>query len=130
MQGIHTPYPAYTLTKQFSQYAFEVIGNGIPSDSSIWSTVQNAVVLYPDNLVIDRFYGLVVEIDQHKLVVEVLNDSDKVLSPDEFVCNKWLINKGLYHPNLKTYGQPFALVLLERREMIEDARKESEKAGE
>lgn len=109
---------------------YEVIGNEIPSDSSIWGTVQNAAVLYTDNLVIDRFYGLVVEIDQHKLVVEVLNDSDKVLSPDEFVCNKWLINKGLYHPNLKTYGQPFALVLLERREMVEDARKESKETRE
>ena len=109
---------------------YEVTGNEIPSDSYIWNKVQNAAVLYTDNLVLDRFYGLVVEIDQHKVVVEVPDDSKNTLSPDEFVCNKWLIFDGLYHTNLKTYGQPFALVLLERREMIENARKESEKAGE
>lgn len=109
---------------------YEVIGNKIPSDSCIWNKVQNAAVLYTDNLVIDRFYGLVVEIDQHKVVVEVPDDSKYVLSPDEFVCNKWSIFDGLYHPNLKTYGQPFALVLLERKEMVEDARKESKEIRE
>ena len=100
---------------------YEVIGNKIPSDSCIWNKVQNAAVLYTDDLVIDRFYGLVVEIDQHRVVVEV---------PDEFVCNKWSIFDGMYHPRLKTYGQPFALVLLERREVIQNATKEPEEIGE
>lgn len=84
----------------------------------------------PINLVVDRFYGLVVEIDQHKVVIEVSDDSKDILSPDEFVCNKWSIFDGLYHPNLNTYGQPFALVLLERREMIENTGKESKEIRE
>lgn len=109
---------------------YEVIGNSVPNDSCIWNKVQNAAALYTDNLVIDRFYGLVVEIDQHKVVIEVPDDSKDILSPDEFVCNKWSIFDGLYHPNLKAYGQPFALVLLERREMVEDARKESKETRE
>lgn len=109
---------------------YEVIENKIPSDSCIWNKVQNTAVLYTDDLVIDRFYGLVVEIDQHRVVVEVPDDSKNILSPDEFVCNKWSIFDGMYHPRLKTYGQPFALVLLERREMVEDARKESKETRE
>lgn len=109
---------------------YEISGNKIPIDSCIWNKVQNVAVLYTDNLVIDRFYGLVDEIDQHRVVVEVPDDSKDILSPDEFVCNKWSIFDVVYHTNLNTYGQPFALVLLERREMIEDATKESEKAGE
>lgn len=109
---------------------YEVIGNKIPSDSCIWNKVQNAAVLYTDDLVIDRFYGLVVEIDQHRVVVEVPDDSKNILSPDEFVCNKWSIFDGMYHPRLKTYGQPFALVLLERREVIQNATKEPEEIGE
>lgn len=109
---------------------YEVIGNKIPSDSCIWNKVQNAAVLYTDDLVIYRFYGLVVEIDQHRVVVEVPDDSKNILSPDEFVCNKWSIFDGMYHSRLKTYGQLFALVLLERREMVEDARKESKETRE
>lgn len=109
---------------------YEVIGDKIPSDSCIWNKVQNVAVLYTDNLVIDRFYGLVDEIDQHRVVVEVPDDSRNILSPDEFVCNKWSIFDAVYHTSLKTYSQPFALVLLERREMIEDAAKESKETRE
>ena len=109
---------------------YEISGNKIPSDSCTWNKVQNVAVLYTDNLVMDKFYGLVVEIDQHKVVVEVPDDSKNILSPDEFVCSKWSIFDVMYHTSLKTYGQTSALVLLERREMIENARKESEKAGE
>lgn len=110
---------------------YEVIGNKISSDSCIWNKVQNAAVLYTDDLVIDRFYGLVVEIDQHKVVAEILDCYVDLLTPENFVSNKWVINhEGLYHPHLKSNGQPFALVLLERREVVQDARKESEEIRE
>lgn len=110
---------------------YEVVGNDVPEDSPIWDKVQNAAILYADELTIDRFCGMVVEINNRRLVAEILDCYADLLTHEEFVCNKWIVNHtGLYHPSLKSYGQPFALVLLERREMIEDARKESEKAGE
>ena len=109
---------------------YEISGNKIPSGSCTWNKVQNVAVLYTDDLVIDKFYGLVVEIDQHKVVVEVPDDSKNILSPDEFVCNKWSIFDVVHHTSLRTYSQPSALVLLERREMIEDATKESKETRE
>ena len=81
---------------------YEISGNKIPSDSCTWNKVQNVAALYTDNLVMDKFYGLVVEIDQHKVVVEVPDDSKNILSPDEFVCSKWSIFDVMYHTSLKT----------------------------
>ena len=110
---------------------YEVVGNNLSEESPTWTKVQNAAVLYADGLIIDRFCGLVVQIDKHELVAEILDCYADLLTPQEFVCNKWVVNRdALYHPHLKSYGQPFALVLLERREVIENARKESEEVRE
>lgn len=110
---------------------YEVVGNNLSEDNPTWGKVQNAEVLYADGLTIDRFCGLVVQIDKYELVAEILDYYADLLTPQEFVCNKWVVNQdGLYHPYLKSYGQPFALVLLERREVIENDRKESEEARE
>lgn len=110
---------------------YEVVGNNLSEDSPTWGKVQNAAVLYADGLTIDRFCGLVIQIDKYELVAEILDCYADLLTPQEFVCNKWVINhEGLYHSHLKSNGQPFALVLLERREVIENARKESEEVRE
>lgn len=110
---------------------YEVVGNNLCEDSPTWGKVQNAAVLYADGLTIDRFCGTVVQIDKHKLVAEILDCYVDLLTPQKFVCNKWVVNRnGLYHPHLKSYGQPFALVLLEHREAIENARKEPEEVRE
>ena len=110
---------------------YEVVGNNLSEDNPTWGKVQNAAVLYADGLTIDRFCGLVIQIDKYELVAEILDCYADLLTPQEFVCNKWVINHGgLYHPPLQSYGQPFALVLLERREAIENARKESKETRE
>lgn len=110
---------------------YEVVGNNLSEDNPTWGKVQNAAVLYADGLTIDKFCGLVIQIDKYELVAEILDCYADLLTPQEFVCNKWVVNgNGLYHPHLQSYGQPFALVLLERREVIENARKESEEIRE
>lgn len=110
---------------------YEVVGNNLSEDNPTWGKVQNAAVLYADGLTIDRFCGLVIQIDKYELVAEILDCYANLLTPQQFVCNKWVVNgNGLYHPHLQSYGQPFALVLLERREVIENARKEPEEVRE
>lgn len=110
---------------------YEVVGNKLSEDNPTWGKVQNAAVLYADGLTIDRFCGLVIQIDKYELVAEILDCYANLLTPQQFVCNKWVVNgNGLYHPHLQSYGQPFALVLLERREVIENARKEPEEVRE
>ena len=95
-----------------------------------YEATKNAAVLYSDGLAIDKMCGLVVEIDENKLVADIIDGLQNNLNPEDFVATKWYVNKGLYHEDINKWGEPWALVLLERREVIENARKEPEEIRE
>ena len=95
-----------------------------------YEATKNAAVLYSDGLTIDKMCGLVVGVDEHKLVADIFDGSQDILNPEDFVASKWYFHEGLYHKDINKWGKPWALVLLERREVIENARKESEETRE
>lgn len=109
---------------------FDVVnGDNLVSHTN-YEAIKNAAVLYSDGSTIDRMCGLVVEIDENKLVADIFDNLQYILNAEDFVCSKWYVCKGLYHKDINKWGEPWALVLLERREAIENATKESEEARE
>lgn len=105
---------------------FDVInGDGITNEA-----IKNAAVMYSDESIIDRICGVVIDIDEHKLVADILDRFKDKLDAEKFVCSKRYIHGGLYHKDINQWGNAWTLVLLERREMVEDARKESKETRE
>ena len=110
---------------------FDVVnGDNLVSHTN-YEAIKNAAVLYSDGSTIDRMCGLVVEIDENKLVADIIDGLQNTLNPKDFVATKWYaVHQGLYHKDINQWGKPWALVLLERKEVIQDARKESEEIRE
>lgn len=109
---------------------FDVVHGDRLINHTNYEVIKNAAVLYSDGLTIDRMCGFVVDIDENKLLADIFDSLQYILNPEDFVCSKWYVCRGLYHKDINKWGEPWALVLLERREVIENARKESEETRE